>query len=92
VNELEEDSDVRLARLTQATQALEPSRDFSARVMGTLERERGVTWLDTVLKPSRRILPTLALAAVVAIAWAVQSEGAVDDALATSYSAAEVAW
>ncbi|MEP7049321.1 MAG: hypothetical protein ABJB12_03170 [Pseudomonadota bacterium] len=83
-----EDIDQRLARLSGATNALRPSVGFSARVMQAIEREapRAPSFWENAWSSSRRLVPVAAIAAVLAVAWAVQVESSVDDDLATSYA------
>jgi hypothetical protein len=87
-----EDVSDRIARLGRATEAIRPSAGFTARVMGLLEVDQPMGWLDLVGLSSRRLLPVAALAAAVAVGWAVQSQSSADDALAVSYGAVELEW
>ncbi len=83
-----EDIDQRLARLAGETNALRPSVGFSARVMQAIESEaaRAPSFWENAWFSSRRFLPVAAIAAVLAVGWAVQVESSVDDELATSYA------
>ncbi len=83
-----EDIDQRLARLTGETNALRPSVGFSARVMQAIEQEaaRAPGFWENAWFSSRRLLPVAAIAAVLAVGWAVQVDSSVDDDLATSYA------
>lgn len=87
-----EDIDQRLARLSGETNALRPSVGFSARVMQSIELEalRAPSFWENAWRSSRRLIPVAAVAAVVAVAWAVQVESSVDDALASSYASVGV--
>ena len=84
----QENIDQRLARLSGETSGLRPSVGFSARVMLAIESEalRGPSFWENAWLSSRRLLPVAAIAAVLAVGWAVQVESSVDDDLATSYA------
>ena len=86
----QEDFEQRLARLSGATNALRPSAGFSARVMLAIEHEAAPSFLETTWFSARRLLPVAAIAAAVAVVWAVQVDGTVDDELATSYASMEL--
>lgn len=81
-----EDIDQRLARLGRGTEALRPSAGFSARVMQAISAEAAPSFLESAWFSSRRLLPVAAIAAALAVVWAVQAERSVDDELATSYA------
>ena len=92
----DEDIDARLARLTNATRNVEPRRDFGARVARAVA-EKGhpavePSWIDDAVRSARRLVPIAALAAVLGLVWAVQSDRAYDDAFASSYGDVETAW
>lgn len=79
----EEDIDEKLARLANATRAVGPSADFSARVMQRIGGEQlGILYALRV--PARRLLPLGVLAAAAAMFWAVSVDSQVNDALASS--------
>jgi hypothetical protein len=86
----QEDFEQRLARLSSATHALRPSPGFSARVMLAIDREAAPSFLETTWFSARRLLPVAAIAAAMAVVWAVQVDGNVDDELATSYASMEL--
>jgi len=86
----QEDIELRLARLSGASDALRPSAGFSARVMFAIEREAAPSFLETTWFSARRLLPVAAIAAAMAVVWAVQVDGTVDDELATSYASMEL--
>ena len=86
----EEDVEARLARLSRETEALGPSPGFNARVMAAIDREEPAGFIDALWASSRRLLPIAALAAAVAVVWAVQSSGTVDDALAITYGSVDL--
>jgi hypothetical protein len=86
----QEDIEQRLARLSGATDALRPSAAFSARIMRALEQEAAPSFLETTWFSARRLLPVAAIAAAMAVVWAVQVDSSVDDELATSYASAEL--
>ena len=83
-----EDIDQRLARLAHETNALRPSVGFSARVMQSIENEalRAPGFWENAWFSSRRLLPIAAVAAALAVGWAVQVESSVDDDVAASYA------
>jgi hypothetical protein len=84
----DDDLDARLARLARATEAIQPSPGFSARVMDALPSE--TSWLAGVSGSSRRFLSLAAVLAVGAVAWAAHGETSMDDALAATYGAVDV--
>ena len=86
----QEEIELRLARLTAATDSLGPSAGFSARVMLAIEHEAAPSFLEATWFSARRLLPVAAIAAAMAVVWAVQVDGTVDDELATSYASAEL--
>jgi hypothetical protein len=81
-----EDIDRRLARLSGATQAVRPSAGFSARVMQAIDAESVPNFWENAWFSSRLLLPVAAIAAALAVGWAVQVDRSVDDELATSYA------
>ncbi|HET7541961.1 MAG TPA: hypothetical protein VFK05_18940 [Polyangiaceae bacterium] len=88
----QEDIEQRLSRLAGATDALRPSRGFSARVMLALasDVQAAPSFLEATWFSARRLLPVAAIAAAMAVVWAVQVDGSVDDELATSYASVEL--
>jgi hypothetical protein len=86
----QEDIEQRLARLTGATDGLRPSAGFSARVMLAIDREAAPSFLEAAWFSARRLVPVAAIAAALAVVWAVQVDNSVDDELATSYAAVEL--
>jgi len=89
VNE-QEDIEQRLSRLAGATDALRPSAGFGARVMLAIEAKAAPSFLEATWFSARRLVPVAAIAAALAVVWAVQVDGSVDDELATSYAAVEL--
>jgi hypothetical protein len=85
-----EDIDQRLARLGRGTEALRPSLGFSARVLDAVLRDARPSFLESAWFSSRRLLPIAAVAAALAVGWAVQVDRSVDDELATSYASVEL--
>ena len=81
-----EDIDQRLARLSSETAALRPTSGFSARVMLAIGAQAAPSFFETTWFSARRMLPIAAVAAALAVVWAVQVDGSVDDDLATSYA------
>jgi len=86
----QEDTEQRLARLAGATDALRPSVGFSARVMLAIDGEAAPSFLEAAWFSARRLVPVAAIAAALAVVWAVQVDNSVDDELATSYAAVEL--
>jgi hypothetical protein len=86
----QEDIEQRLARLAGATDALRPSAGFSARVMLALDAEAAPSFLEAAWFSARRLVPVAAVAAALAVVWAVQVDNSVDDEIATSYAAVEL--
>ena len=82
----QEDIDQRLARLSGETSALRPSAGFSARVMLAIGAEAAPSFFETTWFSARRLLPIAAVAAALAVVWAVQVDSSVDDDLATNYA------
>ncbi len=82
----QEDIDRRLARLSDATEGLRPSAGFSARVMLAIDAQPAPGIFETAWFSARRLVPVAAIAAALAVVWAVQVDGTVDDELATSYA------
>ncbi|HEX3596876.1 MAG TPA: hypothetical protein VHU80_17325 [Polyangiaceae bacterium] len=86
----EEDAEARLSRLAGATAALGPRGGFTARVMAAIEAEQPLGLIDALWASSRRLLPIAALAAAVAVVWAVENQTTVDDALAVTYGSVDL--
>ena len=86
----QEDIERRLARLSSATNHLRPSANFAARVMLDIDHAAVPNFLETTWFSARRLLPVAAIAAAMAVVWAVQVDGTVDDELATSYASMEL--
>lgn len=84
----QEGIDQRLARLSGATEGLRPSAGFSARVMLAIESvpHQAPNIFETAWFSARRLVPVAAIAAALAVVWAVQVDGTVDDELATTYA------
>jgi hypothetical protein len=84
----QEDIDQRLARLSGATEGLRPSAGFSARVMLAIDSgaEPAPSLFVTAWFSTRRLVPVAAIAAALAVVWAVQVDSTVDDELATTYA------
>ena len=85
----EDDMEARLARLGRATDDLRPSAAFSAKVMAAIDREQTPGVLPTLWISARRLLPIAAVAAACAVAWAVENQTTVDDALAVTYGSVD---
>ena len=83
-----------LARLARATDGVRPRPGFEDRVMRAVGASSagGRTWFDDVLVSARRLVPALAVVAVVGVWWAVASDRAADDAVAASSDAVDVEW
>ena len=86
----QEDIEQRLARLSASTEGLRPSARFAANVMAAIEAEgsgaRLPGFFEAAWFSARRMMPIAAVAAALAVVWAVQVDGAVDDDLATTYA------
>lgn len=82
----QEDIDRRLARLSGATEGLRPSAGFSSRVMLAIDAQAVPNIFEIAWFSARRLVPVAAIAAALAVGWAVQVDGTVDDELATSYA------
>ena len=82
----QEDIDQRLARLSGATEGLRPSPGFSARVMLAIDTQHAPSIFEAAWFSARRLVPVAAIAAALAVVWAVQVDGTVDDELATTYA------
>ncbi len=87
----QEDIEQRLARLSASTEALRPRVGFSASVMAAIDAEARLAprlpgFFETAWLSARRIVPVAAVAAAMAVVWAVQVDGSVDDDLATTYA------
>ena len=52
--------------------------------------EAAPSFFESTWFSARRLLPVAALAAAMAVVWAVQVDGTVDDELATSYASMEL--
>ncbi len=85
-----EDIDQRLSRLSGATEAVRPRAGFSARVMLAVNAEASPGFFESTWFSARRLLPVAAIAAELAVVWAVQVDGTFEDDLATSYAALEL--
>jgi hypothetical protein len=86
----QENFEQRLTRLASGTNALRPSAGFSARVMLAVDRVPAPSLLEATWFSARRLLPVAAIAAAMAVVWAVQVDDSVDDELATSYASMEL--
>ena len=90
----QEDIEQRLARLSASTEGLRPSARFSANLLAALDAESSTLRLpgffETAWFSARRLVPVAAMAAALAVVWAVQVDGTVDDDLATTYASASL--
>jgi len=86
----QENIEQRLARLSGSTDALRPSAGFAERVMLAIGAEAAPSFFESTWFSARRLLPVAAIAAAMAVVWAVQVDGTVDDELATSYASMEL--
>lgn len=82
--------DKRLAELASATDRIAATAGFTLRVMQAVRAE--ALFREEILRSSWRLGPIAAVAAAVAVFWAVSSEHATDAVLLTSDDAVEVAW
>ena len=81
-----EDIDSRLARLSGETAALRPTNGFADRVMLAIGADPAPSFFETTWFSARRMLPVAAFAAALAVVWAMQVDGSVEDDLATTYA------
>jgi hypothetical protein len=82
----QEEIDQRLTRLSGTTEGLRPSAGFSARVMLAIDAQTAPSLFESAWFSARRLVPFAAVAAALAVVWAVQVDGTVDDELATTYA------
>jgi hypothetical protein len=82
--------DRRLAELASATDRIAATAGFTRRVMQAVRAEG--LFREEILRSSWRLGPIAAVAAAIAVFWAVSSEHATDAVLATSDDAVELAW
>jgi len=79
----DQDIDLQLKRLTDATASVGPSTGFSSRVMQRIAEEPPAG-LQALRLPAWRFFPVGVLAAALALFWAVSVEGEVSEAMAVS--------
>jgi hypothetical protein len=91
--------DARFERLASATEQVGPRPDFLDRVMQAVASEGDIAvssnsadWLGGVLAASRFALGGAALAALVAIAFALQSQPVDAEETLLTYDTVEVGW
>jgi hypothetical protein len=82
--------DARLAELGSATEPIRARSGFAERVMMATAVENG--WQRELVRSARRLIPVAALAALVALAWAVASESSTDAAIAVADDSLELEW
>ncbi len=81
----------RLERLGGATAGLRPRGGFNDRVMRAARASQpGV--FDAVVRSARAMVPVALMAAVLATGWAVRTDRAADQALASSFDVMEMEW
>jgi hypothetical protein len=83
VNDPTDGVDLRLAELGKATESIAARSGFVDRLMLRVTAET-VSWREEMVRSSRRLVPLAALAAMVALTWAVVSESSADHALAVA--------
>ena len=94
------DLDARFEHLAAATEKVGPRPDFLDRVMRTIESDEEIAtpssgpgdWLKGVLAASHFALGAAALVAVVAVAFALQSQPAYEEEVLLTYDTVEVGW
>ncbi|HEU5076753.1 MAG TPA: hypothetical protein VFU02_21335 [Polyangiaceae bacterium] len=86
-----ESYEARALRLGRATRELAPSPGFHARVLAAIVREP-VGWWSAVTPLAGRVLPILAVLAVLATAAAWHAASGTEQALAVPYGSVEVEW
>lgn len=89
--ERDETLDGRLARLGGATGGLRPRGGFNDRVMRAVHASRP-GFFESVLRPARAMVPVALMAAALAMGWAVRTDHAADQALASSFDVVEMEW
>ena len=83
--------DENLVRLTHATGRVAPSAGFTDRVMAAVLAQ-DVGWWTSLPRVAVRVLPVLAVAAVIALVLVWRSTRDLDDAVTTSVDAVEIEW
>jgi hypothetical protein len=84
-------SEDELVRLGRASEGVTPRPGFVDAVMAAvLEEQTG--WWTGLPRVALRLVPALALAAVIALVWAYRSARDLDEALTTSVHAVEIEW
>jgi hypothetical protein len=87
----EDNVDGKLKRLAAETESIGASAQFSTRVMQGLPRVMPSGFWTDVTASARWLVPAFALAAVVAVVWAVSSEELNTELLASTETA-EIEW
>ena len=83
----------RLERLARATANVGPTPGFTERVMAAVQNvSQTVEWWTGLPRVAVRVLPVLAVAAVVALVLVWRSSRDLDDAVTTSVNAVEIEW
>jgi hypothetical protein len=83
--------DEQLARLSRDTEGVSPRAGFVDVVMrAVLAEELG--WWSGLPRVAVRVLPALALAAVLAAVWAYRSTRDLDEAFSSSEGSVEIEW
>lgn len=91
MTEPHDEVDRRLGELARATEPIRAQSGFAQRVMLRVAAEGG--WREELVRSARRLVPLAALAAVVAVTWAVLSASTTDEALAVAEeNVEEVLW
>lgn len=75
-----DETEERLERLLAATAGARASSDFTARVMGAVEREPAPGAWYALPRAAKLVMPIAAIAAGVAVVWAIHAAHDVDDA------------
>ena len=90
--ETDESMDERLATIGQRTATLRARGGFNDRVMRAVQASQGGGVFDGMLRSARAIMPVAAMAAALAVGWAVRTDRAADMALASSFDVVEMEW
>lgn len=87
-----DDFESTLARLSRETDGLGPAPGFADRVVAAAIETTTFGFGAGVVRFGKTMIAIAALSAVAAVALGLQSERAVDEALATSFGAEELDW
>jgi hypothetical protein len=89
---MSEDFEQRLARLATSTAAIRATQGFSRRVLLSIQLEAASGFRGSLSRGVRRFVPVALVFALAAVFWAIDSESAARQAMATSYGVLELEW